>query len=57
MRLLEHNLIEALTELSELLFIEAYLFGLLCLLLSIVARSLETPLPRPAAFGAPLNRR
>ena len=56
-RLFEHNMIETLTELSELLFIEAYLFGLLCLLLSIVARSLETPLPRTAAIGAPLNLR
>jgi hypothetical protein len=48
--LFDHSLIETLTELSELLFIETYLFGLLCLLLSIVARGLATSLPRVATL-------
>lgn len=36
----DHNLMEVLTDISELIFIETYLFGLGCLLLSIVARRL-----------------
>jgi hypothetical protein len=42
-QLFSHSLVETLTELSELIFIETYLFGLGCLLLSIVVRGLETP--------------
>lgn len=42
-QLFEHGLVETLTELSELIFIETYLFGLGCLLLSIVVRGLEFP--------------
>ena len=42
-QLFNHSLVETLTELSELIFIETYLFGLGCLLLSIVVRGLETP--------------
>jgi hypothetical protein len=38
------NLVETTTELTELIFIETYLFGLGCLLLSIVVRGLERPL-------------
>ena len=44
-QLFNHNLVETLTELSELIFIETYLFGLGCLLLSIVVRGLETLAP------------
>ncbi len=43
---LNPGLIDILSELLELLFTEIYLFGLLCLLLSIVLRELETPLRR-----------
>lgn len=43
-RLFNRNLVETTTELTELIFIETYLFGLACLLLSIVVRSLERPL-------------
>lgn len=42
-QLFNHSLVETLSELSELVFIETYLFGLGCLLLSIVVRGLETP--------------
>ncbi len=48
------NLVETVTELTELAFIETYLFGLGCLLLSIVVRGLEFPLhngsPRSASL-------
>jgi len=44
-QLFNRSLVETLTELSELVFIETYLFGLGCLLLSIVVRGLETPAP------------
>ena len=40
-QLFNHSLVETLTELSELIFIETYLFGLGCLLLSIIVRGLE----------------
>lgn len=42
-QLFNYSLVETLSELSELVFIETYLFGLGCLLLSIVVRGLETP--------------
>lgn len=42
-QLFNTNLIETVTELTELIFIETYLFGLGCLLLSIVVRGLEFP--------------
>lgn len=42
-QLFNRSLVETLTELSELIFIETYLFGLGCLLLSIIVRGLETP--------------
>lgn len=47
-QLFNHSLVETLTELSELIFIETYLFGLGCLLLSIVVRGLENPAPQCA---------
>lgn len=50
-QLFNHGLVETLTELSELIFIETYLFGLACLLLSIIVRGLETPAPRYATRG------
>lgn len=46
LQLFNHSLVETLTELSELIFIETYLFGLGCLLLSMVVRGLETPTPQ-----------
>jgi hypothetical protein len=48
-QLFNRNLVETLTELTELVFIETYLFGLGCLLLSIVVRGLETPAPQYVA--------
>ena len=42
-QLFNYSLVETLAELSQLIFIETYLFGLGCLLLSIVARGLESP--------------
>lgn len=42
-QVLDRNLVETVTELTELVFIETYLFGLGCLLLSIVVRNLEFP--------------
>ena len=48
-QLFNHSLVETLTELSELIFIETYLFGFGCLLLSIIVRGLETPAPQYAA--------
>ena len=47
-QLFNQNLVATLTELTELIFIETYLFGLGCLLLSIVVRGLETPAPQYA---------
>jgi hypothetical protein len=41
--LFNHNLVETVAELTELIFIETYLFGLACLLLSTVVRRLEFP--------------
>lgn len=55
LELFDHSLVEALTELSELLFIEMYLFGLLCLLLSIVVRGLEMPLAHTTAAPSSPN--
>jgi hypothetical protein len=52
-QLFNRNLVETLTELSELIFIETYLFGLGCLLLSIIVRGLETPTSRPVASRGP----
>lgn len=51
-QLFSHGLVETLTELSELIFIETYLFGLGCLLLSIVVRGLEVPAVRDGSGGA-----
>jgi hypothetical protein len=48
-QLFNHSLVETLTELSELIFIETYLFGLGCLLLSIIVRGLENPAPQNTA--------
>lgn len=45
--LFNRNLMEVLTELSEMIFIETYLFGLACLLLHLVVRSLENVTPAP----------
>lgn len=50
-QLFEHSLVETLTELSELIFIETYLFGLGCLLLSMIVRGLETPASQSASGG------
>lgn len=44
--LFNRNLMEVLTELSEMIFIETYLFGLACLLLHLVVRSLENFAPQ-----------
>lgn len=52
-QLFNRSLVETLTELSELVFIETYLFGLGCLLLSIVVRGLETPAPQYLRGRAP----
>jgi hypothetical protein len=52
-RLFNHNLVETLTELSELIFIETYLFGLGCLLLSMIVRGLESPAPQYVVRGMP----
>jgi hypothetical protein len=52
-QLFNHGLFETLTELSELIFIETYLFGLGCLLLSMVVRGLETPAPQMVASRGP----
>ena len=52
-QLFNRSLVETLTELSELVFIETYLFGLGCLLLSIVVRGLETPAPQYLQGRAP----
>jgi len=46
LQVFNRSLVETLTELSELVFIETYLFGLACLLLSIIVRGLETTVPR-----------
>lgn len=43
--LFNRNLMEVLTELSEMIFIETYLFGLACLMLHLVVRSLEHMAP------------
>ena len=45
------NLVETTAELAELIFIETYLFGFACLLLSIVVRGLEQPPAAPARPG------
>lgn len=45
--LFNRNLMEVLTELSEMIFIELYLFGLVCLMLHLVVRSLEHIAPGP----------
>jgi hypothetical protein len=55
-QLFNRSLVETLTELSELIFIEAYLFGLGCLLLSIVVRNLETPARQCAPGRGPRLR-
>lgn len=52
-QLFDHSLVETLTELSELIFIETYLFGLGCLLLSIIVRGLETPAPHCTSGRGP----
>lgn len=42
LHLFNRNLMEMLTDLSQLIFVETYLFGLVCLLLSLLARRFDS---------------